>query len=116
MPGTKAAELHPELVSLSSRSIFATLLQAHSLWGRVARSAQPADFLSNGLPAWDARSSFAKMCRELKDWEKGIPDNHRWSVWNMRGHSAEQVHLAYLSVVMVIRLANIIVRRVFLDV
>lgn len=116
MPGTKAAQHHPELVSLSSRSIFATLLQAHSLWGRVARSAQPADFSSDGLPPWDAGSSFHIMCQALTDWEKDIPESHRWSVWNMRGHSVEQVHLAYLSVVMVIRLANIVVRRVFLDV
>ncbi|CAK7216724.1 hypothetical protein SCUCBS95973_002903 [Sporothrix curviconia] len=138
MPGTKAAARQPELVSLPARSIFATLLQAHSLWGRVARSAQPTEFSagssgggsgsgridnnppmsapSSPSPPWDAGSSFDAMCRELASWEENIPANHRWSVWNMRGHSAEQVHLAYLSIVMVIRLANIIVRRVFLDV
>lgn len=115
MPGTKAARQRPDLVALPSRSIFATLLQAHSLWGSVARNAQPADFCSDGLPPWDDKSNFTSMCRTLVEWERDIPAGHKWSVWNMRGHSAEQVHLAYLSIVMVTRLTNIVIRRIYLE-
>ena len=115
LSGTKAAELRPELVSLASRSLFATLLQAHSLWGSVARNAWRADLCSEGPLPWDEHSRFARICRTLTEWERDIPESHRWSVWNMRGHSAEQVHLAYLSVVMVTRLSNIVIRRTYLD-
>jgi len=115
MPGTKAAQQRPELTALPSRSLFATLLQAHSLWGTVARKARPADFCSDGHPPWDERSNFAAMCRTLQEWERGIPENHLWSVWNMRGHSAEQVHLAYLSIVIVTRLTNVVIRRIYLE-
>lgn len=55
------------------------------------------------------------MCRALTEWERDTPASHRWSVWNMRGHSAEQVHAAYLSVVMVTRLSHIVIRRIYLE-
>ncbi|KAE8552445.1 hypothetical protein EYB25_006339 [Talaromyces marneffei] len=115
LPGTKAAKLWPELTSLPSRSLFATLLQAHSLWGSVARKAWRADFCSEGPPPWDHTSTYAKMCQALTEWERDTPASHRWSVWNMRGHSAEQVHAAYLSVVMVTRLSHIVIRRIYLE-
>lgn len=115
LPGTKAAKLWPELTSLPSRSLFATLLQAHSLWGSVARKAWRADFCSEGPPPWDQSSTYAAMCRTLTEWERDTPASHRWSAWNMRGHSAEQVHAAYLSVVMVTRLSHIVIRRIYLE-
>lgn len=115
MPGTKAAQLQPDLVSLPSRSIFATLLQAHNLWGIVARSAQPAEFSPDELSPWDEQSSFTSMCKVLQNWEHAIPESHKWSIWNMRGHCAEQVHLAYLSIVVVTRLTNIVIRRIYLE-
>jgi len=51
----------------------------------------------------------------LSQWEQNLPARHKWSIWNLRGYKAKDLDLAYLSITMVLRLGNIILRRNFLD-
>jgi hypothetical protein len=115
LAGTKAAELNPHLTSLPSRSLFATLLEAHSHWGNVARKACRTDLSNDSVKPWHSGSDFACIIQTLNDWEAGLPDKHCWSVWNLRGYLAEELHLAYMSVVMATRLNNVVIRRIYLD-
>jgi hypothetical protein len=96
LAGTGAAEHHPHLTSLPSRSLFATLLQAHSLWGKVARRACRTDLSEATMPPWADKSDFLRTVEDLSKWEADIPRQHAWSVWNMRGHSAESMQTVSL--------------------
>lgn len=123
LPGTPPALADPSLVFSPGRSLFATLVQAHNLWGDIARRAcRPTGRQSGGLGAsspapapWDDDSELMTLTRTLRQWEDSMPARHRWSAWNLRGWKAESLHLAYLSVVMVLRLSNIVVRRIYLE-
>ncbi|KAI0481296.1 hypothetical protein GGR56DRAFT_313956 [Xylariaceae sp. FL0804] len=125
LAGTPPAVRCPDLARLPSRSLFATLLQTHSLWGQVARQVsaenaaqhqqqqqqqqqhQPGSGSEPSLSAGD----YGRLARALQGFEDELPAQHRWSLWNLRGHKTECLDLAYLSVVMVLRLSNIILRR-----
>ncbi|KAG9247007.1 hypothetical protein BJ878DRAFT_232489 [Calycina marina] len=117
LAGTLAATRSVGIVHTPSRSLFATLIQAHNLWGQVARHAVSTSELHAGqyLQPWDARSDYATLSNTLRTWEDHLPSRHRWSIWNFRGYKSEGVDLAYLSVVMVLRLSNIILRRRFIE-
>lgn len=117
LAGTLIATRNPSLVHRASRSLFATLIQTHNLWGQIARRAVSNDFSDSGTPfhPWDARSDYAQLIKTLSYWEDHLPPRHRWSIWNLRGFKAEDLDLAYLSVTMVIRLCNIVLRRSFLE-
>lgn len=117
LPGTRSAMLEPKSVFVADRSLFASLIQAHSLWGRVARRAhKPETTHANGmLPPWNDESEFKILVGALNEWEAKLPPRHRWSVWNLRGWKAESLDLAYLAVVMVLRMSNIVARRIYLD-
>ncbi|KAF8849248.1 hypothetical protein BDZ45DRAFT_537336, partial [Acephala macrosclerotiorum] len=117
LAGTLAAVRKPDTVHTSSRSLFATLIQAHNLWGQVARQAVTNGDRQAGelFNPWDNRSDYATLLISLQVWEEHLPSQHKWSIWNFRGYKAEGLDLAYLSVVMVIRLSNIILRRTFID-
>ncbi|CAK7221591.1 hypothetical protein SBRCBS47491_004579 [Sporothrix bragantina] len=110
LEGTPPARDDPSLAIHPERCLFATLIQAHSLWGRVARHAT-RDALWGGARG----SAYIQITESLRRWEATLPTRHRWSLWNLRGWRSEGLHLAYLSVVMVLRLSNIVIRRVFLD-
>ncbi|CZR58238.1 related to general repressor of transcription [Phialocephala subalpina] len=117
LTGTLAAVRKPDTVHTCSRSLFATLIQAHNLWGQVARRAVTSGDRQAGelFKPWDNRSDYATLLISLQAWESHLPSQHKWSIWNFRGYKAEGLDLAYLSVVMVIRLSNIILRRTFID-
>lgn len=115
LAGTPPALAEPHLVSMPSRCLFATLIQAHSLWGAVSRKASRADVTVNKAPPWDLKSDYQTSAEELLRWEKHVPAEHTFSVWNLRGWKSESLHLAYLAVTMVLRLTNIVSRRVYLD-
>lgn len=117
LAGTLAAVRKQDTVHTSSRSLFATLIQAHNLWGQVARRAVTNGDRQAGEPfkPWDNRSDYTTLLISLQVWEEHLPSQHKWSIWNFRGYKAEGLDLAYLSVVMVIRLSNIILRRTFID-
>lgn len=115
--GTPPAVEYPHLVNLPTRSLFATLIQAHNLWGTIARRACRTDGHLAGLirTPWVNSSEYMQLSQSLQEWEDNLPSRHRWSVWNLRGYKAESQDLAYLSVVMVLRLSSIVLRRIYLD-
>lgn len=115
VPGTPPAIANIQLVYSPTRCLFATLIQAHELWGQVARRARRTDQAVNNAPPWDPTSDFQKTLSDLRYWEETLPPKHQFSVWNLRGWKAEALDLSFLSVTMVLRLSNIVSRRVYLD-
>ncbi|KAL1889174.1 hypothetical protein Cpir12675_005897 [Ceratocystis pirilliformis] len=115
MAGTPPGLANPSLVYSPRRCLFATLIQVHGLWGKVARRACRTDHSINKAPPWDASSEYARTITELNEWEASLPQDHCFSVWNLRGWKSESLHLAYLAVTMVIRLSHIVSRRIYLE-
>jgi hypothetical protein len=113
--GTPPATQDPGLTRLPSRSLFATLLQTHSLWGKVAKvvSADARPSIMGGESRLDF-NDYQRLSQALIEFERQIPPQHVWSIWNFRGFKVENLDLAYLSAVMVLRLSNIILRRSYL--
>ncbi|KAI3390778.1 hypothetical protein diail_8679 [Diaporthe ilicicola] len=115
LPGTLPAQLRPDSANASNRCLFATLIQSHNLWGQVARRACRSDLKTHGTEPWEPGSEYQVLTQELRRFEAEMPERHRWSAWNLRGWRSEQLHLAYLAVVMVLRVSNIVERRIYLD-
>ncbi|KPM46496.1 hypothetical protein AK830_g159 [Neonectria ditissima] len=115
LAGTPPGLANPQLVHSADRCLFATLIQAHGLWGTVARRAGRTGYSISKIPPWDDASEHQKTIIELQSWEQSIPARHAFSVWNLRGWKSESLHLAYLSVTMVLRLSNIVTRRIYLE-
>lgn len=106
--------------ALQSRSLFATLVQTYNKWGEIARRAGRAsrserEKADAKIKPWEMASEYSQLTRSLKRWEETVPRRHRWSLINLRGHKAESLDLAYLSQVMVLRLCNIVIRRLYLE-
>ncbi|KAL4908298.1 hypothetical protein BDW74DRAFT_147215 [Aspergillus multicolor] len=113
MAGTLPTLANPALVHCPSRSLFATLLQTHSLWGRVARFVGRDD--ENFLQNWQVRrDEYMEVLTALNEFESNIPPLQRWSTWNLRGFKAEGLDLAYFSAVMALRLSYIVLGRRYL--
>lgn len=115
LPGTLPAQLQPESARSPDRCLFATLIQSHNLWGQVARRACRSDLKTHGTEPWEPGSEYQVLTQELRRFEAEMPERHRWSTWNLRGWRSEGLHLAYLAVVMVLRVSNIVERRIYLD-
>ncbi|KAI1616056.1 hypothetical protein EDD36DRAFT_483879 [Exophiala viscosa] len=113
LDGTAPAQSDAALCSHSSRSLFAALIQVQNLWSEVARYPCSGYNAERDLP-WNPQSYYYKLSSTLRDWERGLAPQHRWSVWNLRGYKVEGLHLGYLSLVMVLRLCNIVIRRWYL--
>jgi hypothetical protein len=116
LAGTIPALREPHLATLPTRSIFATLIQIHDLWGMIARTAHRNELLddrSDSRP-WEDSCRYKSIAKLLSDWEANIPREHEWSAWNLRGFQAEHVDLAYLSVITITRVNNIVLRRGYL--
>lgn len=115
--GTPPAIDQPRLTNSPSRSLFATLIQAHNLWGQVARRIASNEGIQRQEQAPPTSSSIVntsdhvRLCKDVLNFEKALPPQHRWSIWNLRGFKAEGLDLAYLSIVMILKLSNIILRR-----
>lgn len=88
--GTEAAEKKPELTSMPSRSIFATLIQVHDMWGQVARRASHTE---REQEPWLENSEYARLTSTVSEWEDNMPDRHRWSLWNFRGYKSDRIHM-----------------------
>jgi hypothetical protein len=120
LSGTVPAKRDPTLISPPKKSLFATLIQAHDLWGMIARDTF-SDVVSEGSSAdfesepWVADCRYQRISHMLSDWEAQTPNEHKWSAWNLRGFKAEHVDLAYLSIVTIARLNNIVLRRQYLE-
>ncbi|KAL3472360.1 hypothetical protein BJX99DRAFT_262345 [Aspergillus californicus] len=113
LEGTWPALTDPSLVHCTNRSLFATLLQTHSLWGRVARIVSP-DVEHSQAQSRISHEAYTALSTALSSFEQKTPPLHHWSVWNLRGFKAEGLDLAYFSTVMVLRLSNIVLRRRYL--
>jgi hypothetical protein len=118
LAGTKPAQKDPSLVLLPSRSLFATLVQVHDFWGIIAREYCYDEGTNTGIESqpWRHDSRYVKISDSLRQWEQNIPLQHRWSAWNLRGYKVEHVELAYLSIVSIMKLNHIVLRRLYLEV
>lgn len=115
LSGTAPAQSQPGAARSPHRCLFATLIQSHHLWGQVARRACRSDLKSSGSQPWEAASEYQLLTRELRKFEDEMPERHRWSFWNLHGWRDEHMHIAYLAIVMVLRVSNIVERRIYLD-
>jgi hypothetical protein len=117
LPGSQAAIDHPELVNCPSRSLFATLIQAHNLWGRVARDAclDEHKLKQDSVNLWESPSEYSQLSSALNRLEAGLSKGHRWSEWYLRIYKTENLDLAYVSIFTALRLSNVVLRRMHLE-
>ncbi|ROT40913.1 hypothetical protein SODALDRAFT_343122 [Sodiomyces alkalinus F11] len=109
---TPPARDDERLIHQPNRSLFATLIQAHYYWGKVAREAT----VSAKSPApWEDSSDFAVMARKLEVWEQKLPAGHRWNHDLLLEYKEAGEDLAYMNVTMMTKLCNIVLRRPYLD-
>ncbi|KAL1892884.1 hypothetical protein Sste5346_006777 [Sporothrix stenoceras] len=108
---TPPARAKPMLVNSPTRSLFASLMQSHQLWGTVLRRAVTNN--RNVVP-WDSNSEYSAIKQKLNDWESRLPTEHRWSRELLRHFKSQNLDLAYMAVTMVTRLCNIIIRKAYL--
>lgn len=80
---TPPARENPSLIHQPSRSLFASLIQSHYYWGKVARRAMATMKSTN---PWDPASQYAIMSKQLLHWEQQLPPDHRWSLVLLKGH------------------------------
>jgi hypothetical protein len=115
LEGTPPATHDPALSRLSTRPLFATLLQTHHLWGKVARLVSAdALQLNSGAQSHVSIDDYLDLAEALETFERDVPSPHSWSTWNLRAFKIEGLDLSYFSVVMVLRLSHIILRRSYL--
>jgi hypothetical protein len=110
--GTPPAMQRPELIADPGRSLFAALIQVHNFWGIIARRAVSHD---KSKDPWVDKSEYAKLVKELDDWEKSLQPSFLWSPDMFREYKKECQDLAYLGVTMVTRLCNIVLRKTYLN-
>ncbi|KAI6370003.1 hypothetical protein MCOR25_004345 [Pyricularia grisea] len=108
---TPPAKANPSLTTHKSRSLFASLIQAHYFWGKISRRAVSQD---NESSPWHENSDYAKTVKELNAWEESLPDDHQFSCMLLKGYKVDGLDLAYLAVTMVVRLCNIVLRKPYM--
>ncbi|KAK8067913.1 hypothetical protein PG996_007025 [Apiospora saccharicola] len=111
LAGTPPADLDPTLTTLGSRSLFATLIQTHHIWGTVARRAVANEKSSH---PGDTDSDYAKIRSQLADFEQNLPRNHPFDEILLPGYRQKNEDLAYLSACATLRLSNIVLRKAYL--
>lgn len=111
LDGTQPAKDNPALLSDKNRSLFATLMQIHHLWGTVGRRTV---YYSRSPKPWDSNSQFSQMVTTLREWEAALPPSHLFSKQLLRRYKDVGEDLAYLCVTMMTRLCNIVLRRPYL--
>ncbi|KAJ6786287.1 hypothetical protein PWT90_00827 [Aphanocladium album] len=111
LEGTLPARDCPALITDKNRSLFATLMQVHHLWGTVGRRAV---YYSRSPNPWEPSSQFQRMVKHLSEWEAALPPSHLFSKELLRRSKAVGEDLAYLCVTMMTRLCNIVLRRPYL--
>ncbi|KAI1101015.1 hypothetical protein F4804DRAFT_317239 [Jackrogersella minutella] len=112
LDGTPPALQNPSLTILRPRSLFASLMQVHNLWGIIARRV-----LFNrrcGRPN-DSSSEFAKLNRRLLDFEQNLPNDHMFGKILLGGYRHYAVDLAYLGLTGCIRLCHIVLRKEYME-
>lgn len=86
LEGTQPAVDNPELINDPNRSLFASLMQVHHLWGIVGRRA--VTYGRSPRP-WEPTSQFSQMVKRLRDWENSLPHEHMFSLFLLKGYKAE---------------------------
>lgn len=76
----------PRLVTDEGRSLFATLIQAHYFWGAISRRVLSNDKVTD---PWEPESEYASMVNRLEEWENGLPSDHKWSPFLLKGYKQE---------------------------
>ncbi|KAI1391939.1 uncharacterized protein F4822DRAFT_425157 [Hypoxylon trugodes] len=112
LDGTPPAIQDPGLTILRPRSLFASLMQAHNLWGIIARR-----LLFNrksGRPN-DGCSEYAKLNRRLMDFEQNLPSDHTFGKILLGGYRHYGEDLAYLGLTGCVRLCHIILRKEYME-
>jgi hypothetical protein len=74
-------------------SIVAYSMRVADIWGGVARWACSAD-VEGELP-WEPRSGFQLLWGALDRWQRGLPEQLRYSVHSLHAHSASEQGQAY---------------------
>ena len=87
---TPPATENPDLIFDPRRSLFATLIQTHHLWGKVSRRAVRQDKSSR---PWDTQSEYAQLKEKLDRWERSVPLEYRWDPRAMSDYKAEKLDL-----------------------
>nr|XP_031863764.1 uncharacterized protein CI109_001016 [Kwoniella shandongensis]KAA5530836.1 hypothetical protein CI109_001016 [Kwoniella shandongensis] len=93
------------------KSLFASLVQVKILWSLTARHACRGTGRYGDTP-WTTASQ--TLLTALQDFEATLPIKHRFSVTNLRGMMVEGLDLAFLSITLITRLSNIVLRRLYL--
>ncbi|KAI1137451.1 hypothetical protein F5Y05DRAFT_404657 [Hypoxylon sp. FL0543] len=112
LDGTPPALQEPGLTILRPRSLFASLMQAHNLWGIIARR-----LLFNkkcGRPN-DAHSEYAKLNRRLLDFEENLPHEHTFEKILLAAYRHYATDLSYLGLTGCIRLCHIVLRKEYME-
>ncbi|KAK7946543.1 uncharacterized protein PG986_010864 [Apiospora aurea] len=109
--GTPPADLNPTLTTLKSRSLFATLIQTHHIWGTVARRA-----VANKKSSYpnDTGSDYAKIATQLAEFERNLPKTQVYDDVFLDDYRKKNEDLAYLSACATLRLSNIVLRKAYL--
>ncbi|WVW85959.1 hypothetical protein I302_107997 [Kwoniella bestiolae CBS 10118] len=97
--------------SQGDKSLFASLVQVKLLWSLTARHAcRGSGRFEVGV--WSPASQ--SLLTALQDFEASLPVKHRFSLTNLRGMMVEGLDLAFLSITLITRLSNIVIRRLYL--
>ncbi|WVF73223.1 hypothetical protein IAT40_008042 [Kwoniella sp. CBS 6097] len=94
------------------KSLFASLVQVKILWSLTARQACRGSGRFEMTP-WSNASR--NLLTALQDFEVNLPIKHRFTVTNLRGMMVEGLDLAFLSITLITRLSNIVIRRMHLS-
>ncbi|KAK6956198.1 hypothetical protein Daesc_001471 [Daldinia eschscholtzii] len=112
LDGTPPALQDPSLTTLKPRSLFASLMQVHNLWGIIARR-----LLFNrkcGRPN-DSSSEYARLNRKLLEFEQGLPSEHTFNRILLSGYKNFAEDLAYLGMTGCLRLCHIVLRKEYME-
>lgn len=85
LQGTIPHMQNPASATNGPRSLFASMVQSHAFWAKVA---QWACYGIQDRP-WLPESDFHRLHRELEEWYNGLPTRQKWSKQNLRGMLAE---------------------------
>ncbi|KAK6202189.1 hypothetical protein LQW54_008981 [Pestalotiopsis sp. IQ-011] len=94
LEGTPPAMQNPQLTTLRPRSLFATLIQTHHLWGIIARRAVSNE--KSPRPGND-NSEYSRLASSLRRFEDNLFGDHRFGIKSLKGHRQDNEDLVGFS-------------------
>lgn len=85
LAGDRATANNLDLSNDPDRSLFASLIQLHHLWGTVSRNA--VAYSKQDDPG-HVSSDYSQMAAQLAAWESSLPRKHTWDVNLFRQYKA----------------------------